>query len=185
MTIDLQKQLQERFASLPPVIQRTIESTEVESHLRALSSTHKLHVDQWELLENEVIMTLLGFQQTSALAANIEKSVHVDRATAEQLAADISKIVFEPIRQELERKLGHPSAVVKTETDVDKMRTEMLAQSGGQKATPTPVPIPATPPAPTPTAKVERPAAPSAYTGGTASHERKGVEGDPYREPIA
>ena len=43
---------------------------------------------------------------------------------------------------------------------------------------------PATPPAPTPTTKVERtPATPPSYVSAP-SHERKTVEGDPYREQI-
>lgn len=180
MESTLQQQIQERFSTLPPVVQKTIESAEVEAHLRQLASQHKLHVDQWELLENEVVMTLLGFAKTADLTTNIEKSVGTDRATAESLASDISKIVFEPIRQELERELQHPEAVEKKSTDVEQMRTQMLSKSEST----TPTVVPATPPTPAPEKKIERAPAVTTYAPATPSHERKGIEGDPYREQI-
>jgi len=53
-------------------------------------------------------MTLLGFQSTDKLAINIQNEVGVPEETAKNLSADISRLVFDPIRQELERQLEHP-----------------------------------------------------------------------------
>lgn len=173
---DLQKQLSERFVQLPPVVQRAITSADVEKHLRELATTHKLHIDQWDKLENEVMLTLFGFQRTEDLPTNIAKEVGMDAAAASTLAADISHIVFEPIRQELERQLEHPEAQVAKTSDVDDVRARVLAQSSSV--------APATPPPAPPTAKVERAPLPATYTQTAASHERKSIEGDPYREQL-
>lgn len=123
---ELNTQLQERFAKLPKVVQEAITSADVEKHLRELAEHHKLHIDQWELLENEVMLSLLGFQPAAELADNIQKHVSVDETTAISLAADISTIVFEPIRKELERGLDYPEATAIQKTGVEEMRDTIL-----------------------------------------------------------
>src|SRR3990167_1319619 len=95
---ELDHKLQERFAQLPKVVQDAITSADVEKQLRTLANTHKLHLDQWQNLENEVMLTLLGFVDPEKLQENIQKEVGVSAEIATELAADISRIVFEPIR---------------------------------------------------------------------------------------
>src|SRR5262245_51423759 len=107
---ELDQKLKERFHQLPKVVQDAITSADVQKHLRELADTNKLHLDQWESLENEVMMTLLGFQKPSELASNIKGSLEVPDQVAQDLAVNISRIVFEPIRQQLERELGNPQA---------------------------------------------------------------------------
>ena len=171
----------ERFKKLPKVVQKAITSADVSQHMRALATTHKLHLDQWESLENEVQYTLLGIQPAEELAKNIQKEVGVDETTAAALAADISKVVFEPIRKELERELEHPDATAAITTGVEDVRAQALATS--QPAASAPV-VPATPPPAPNTIKVERAPVSPSYAPKVASHERKTVDGDPYREQL-
>src|SRR3990167_6001503 len=102
---DLKARLNARFKLLPKVVRDSILSADVEQHMRQLAEHHKLHLDQWSALENEVMFALLGFVPVENLAANIEKEVGVPRETAGALAEDISHIVFEPIREMLEKNL--------------------------------------------------------------------------------
>lgn len=169
---ELHQQLAERFKQLPKVVQEAITSADVEAHMRALAETHKLHLDQWASLENEVMLTLLGFQKTEDLAENLKKEVNVDDATARALADDISKIVFEPIRKELERQLERPAG-----------QTGAAAPAPPVQSVPAPV-IAATPPKLPPQKKAERPPAEQNYSAPVPSHERKAIEGDPYREQV-
>lgn len=197
---EFQEAIKERFAQLPKVVREAITSADISKRLRELADTHKLHIDQWESLENEVQMTLLGIQPSDELAANIKKEVGVRDEVAESLAADISRVVFEPIRQELERQLEHPDAVAATTTGVEDMRTQILADESSVAATPTITPvtptsiipatpaptpvIPATPPPPPPIEKVERAPTSPSYAPAVPSHERKTIDGDPYREQL-
>lgn len=199
---ELDKELAARLRDLPKVVQDAIESADIEKRLRELATTHQLHIDQWQLLENEVMLTLLGFAEPERLQENIEKEAKVPADVAAVLAADISRVVFEPIRQELERELEHPAAKEREASDVEAARTQVLA--GGEKTTsgtpqteplpppppvqlatppPPPPPVqPATPPATPPTQKVIRGPASGAYVAGTPSSVRKDVVDDPYRE---
>jgi len=168
---ELDDALKERFDKLPKVIQNAITSADVEKRMRELADTHKLHIDQWQALENEVMLTLLGVQPIEDLERNLKTEVNVSSEIAGSLASDISKIVFEPIRAELERE---------------------LEQSGAQAATSTPTPaaiapavLPATPPTEAPTVRIERAPVSAAYKAGETSTVRKSVEDDPYREPPA
>jgi len=208
MADDINKDLKERFAQLPKVVQDAITSADVEKRLRALADTHKLHLDQWQQLENEVMLVLLGADAMANLQKNIKNEVGVSDEVAAALAKDISEGVFEPIRQELERELEHPDAQAKEDTGVEGMRTKILG--GNQPAADsasssqllassppalevkppeivaqTPPVAPATPPSPAPTEKAIRMPASGAYKPGEASAARKDVHDDPYRETPA
>ena len=121
--------LQERLATLPPVVKDAIAGAEVENHLRQLSDKHKLHLDQWQLLENEVMMTLIGLQSAENLEENIKKEVGLEEELARELANDIATEVFDPIRKEMERQLAHPDAQPEETEPIEDLRAEILAKA--------------------------------------------------------
>ena len=196
---ELEIALKERYDKLPKVVQDAIMSADVEKRMRELADTNKLHIDQWQTLENEVMLTLLGVKPIEDLEKNIKKEVGVFDEIAATLAGNISKIVFEPIRQELERQLEHPDAKAAEVSDVEGVRTQILTDSPAPAAQSTPVAAeaapattsaaptvaPATPPAEAPTTKIERAPISAAYHAGETSAARKSVDDDPYREPPA
>lgn len=196
---DFDTLVKERFQLLPKVVQDAITSADVEKRLRELAEGHKLHLDQWQLLENEVHLTLLGVKPVEDLEVNIKNEVLVPEETAHELAEGISKIVFEPIREELERQLEHPEAKAAQVSGIDAARDAILAntENASGAATPgahaqntapvpaAPAPVaPATPPQPAPEAKAQRAQISPAPTPSVPSHERKDIEGDPYREQV-
>ncbi len=174
--------LKERFAQLPKVVQDAITSADTEKRLRELANTNKLHLDQWEILENEVMMTLFGVFPLDELQKNIQKHVGVSEEVANVLKENISKIVFEPIREELERRLEHPDAKAAAVSGVEGMRTQVLTD---EAAPVVPAVLPATPPADAPTGKIERAPVSESYKAGETSVARKSVHDDTYREPPA
>lgn len=172
---ELNRKLQARFKELPRAVQNAVTSADVEKELRKLADTNKLHIDQWQLLENEVMLTLFGFQPTEELAHHLEVDLEVSADVAKSLAADISKIVFEPIRAELERELAQPSS----------QAPEASPVPAAPAAPAAPPVLPATPPAEAPTGKIERAPVSESYKAGETSVARKSVHDDPYREPPA
>jgi len=201
---ELAEKFQQRFAELPKVVQDAITSADIEQQLRKLADTNKLHLDQWVALENEVMLALYGFQPAEDLQKNIKSEINISDETALALATDISRIVFEPIRQELERELEHPDAKAREMSDIEAAREQVLAEkpvASSQQLESKPVAgsqqpvanseqatssvIPATPPPTPPTEKAVRAPLSSVYKPGEASTERKNVHDDPYREPPA
>lgn len=182
--------LKSYFVALPTPVQEAILSSEIESKLRTLAETHKLHLDKWQILEAEVMFALLGVKPLRELSATIQKSLGLTETEATPLVTDISHIIFEPIRAEMERALGAPQAQEEIQSDIENIRTKLLAQ---EKTTllsehnapdaPQVKSFVATPPAPQPTVqsiKTEIP--PEARTG--TSTERKSVTNDLYREQL-
>lgn len=182
---EIKKMLAARFAALPAPLQRAITSADVEKEMRDLAEKRKLHVDQWEALENCVLTTLLGIKPVAELEKNIQDEVGVDAATALGIATDISLIVFEPIREELERELEHPDAKAAEVSGVEAARARILADKVVPVPTPTPAVLPATPPVAPPVGKIERAPVSESYKAGETSVARKSVHDDPYREPPA
>lgn len=185
---NFEKALKERFAQLPEPLQKAITSAEVTKKLRELATSHQLHLDQWESLENEVMLALLGFQPVEDLEKNIKNEVNLEQNTAQTLAADINKAIFEPIRQELERQLGYPEAKNEETSDMEKLRQDVLSQSHATEPKPAPPvvppPTPATPPPPPPTTTALRGPASGSYKSGEPSVARKVIVDDPYREQV-
>jgi hypothetical protein len=171
--------MKERFKQLPKVVQDAITSADVEKRMRSLADTQKLHIDQWEALENEVMLALLGFQPIADLQKNIKSEVGIDDQTAKSLTEEISKIVFEPIRQELERELDHPEAKAVVLSGVEQAASQAL------RVETAPVVAPGTPPAEPSSGTVAKAPISESYKPGQASSERKEVHEDPYREPPA
>ena len=212
--IDIKKEYQERFAELPKIVQDAITSAQISKGLQKLSEENKLHVDQWDKLENEVMFALLGLTDTADLPQNIAKNVVVADDLANTLAQQISANVFEPIREQLDRQLGSPQAKEEVTSDVEQVRDQMLKDAGvrpggdlpaqpdpaipptitDQIITPeAPVPpvvpvqpavLPGTPPAAAPDTKVERGPISESYHAQNPSTDRKTVDGDPYREQL-
>ena len=68
---DLEKLIDERLDALPPVVHEAINTIDIESHLRQLAEYHKLHLDQWVLLEVEIMLTLLDINKASDMTKSI------------------------------------------------------------------------------------------------------------------
>lgn len=164
----IQQQLAERFSALPPSVQKAITDTSIEKKLRALAQKHKLHLDQWVLLENEIMLTLLGVEDPDNMVANVAREVHVSTDIAQAIVNDIATLVFTPIRESLQQGIPGDALERKTEkstVESDSHGLVMPNTAPSAKEGPSDVIGPA-------------------YQAGASSLERKMVQGDPYREPL-
>lgn len=171
------QQIAARFAELPKIVQDAITSAQIEKHMREISREHQLHLDLWGLLENQVMLTVMGVQRAEDLARNVSLAIGVDDATAKSIAEDISRIVFNPIRLELEHKLAEIETPPKTAASAAPNGSDPDEQAAAI-APIAPVPAP-------PETRSKRASLSDSYTPGATSSTRKDVESDPYREPPA
>lgn len=210
MASDLQEMLQNRLKELPPAVQNAIMSGHITEHMQELARTHKLHFDQWADLENEVIMTVMGFERAETLEKRIEKEVRIsDPVLVHTLVEAITQNVFIPIRHELEQRLDRTAAQPKTGAPIEDMTAQILetARPKPPQNTETPVivnsetqqnsvtetrPGQVTPDDTQPQQKESSPEQKAektgptsgAYAPGKPSSERKEVHDDPYRESV-
>lgn len=156
--------IQKRFSQLPEAVQRAVTDASVEKKLRALAQKHKLHLDQWVLLENEIMLTLLGLEDPANMVDSVAKEVGVKRTVAQEIVNDIAREVFNPIRETLQHALAQE----------------------GRKRESVPIGTGAETTSPLEKAKAEKtaPSDTSNYRTGESSFERRDVQDDPYRESI-
>jgi len=147
--------IEERFAELPEAVQQAVTDASVEEKLRELSSKYKLHLDQWVLLENEIMLTLLGLENPKDMAKNVAKEVNIDEELAQKLVNDIAVQVFKPIREQMQGHLDSES--------IQRKSVAVGRNKEVQKVSPSDT---------------------SAYKAGESSVERTDTQEDPYRESI-
>ena len=150
------EEIAQRFAELPAAVQEAITSTNVEEKLRGLSAKYKLHLDQWVLLENEIMLTLLGLEEPEDMVKNIATEVKISNDVAQKLVNDIGQQIFKPIREAMQGSLSR-----------DALARGNAGASGGIN-----------------TQEKRAPSDTLAYQRGQSSVERKDVQEDPYRESI-
>lgn len=170
--------IEEQFQKLPSSVRKAITSGDIKEKFQKLVQVHKLHLDQWETIENLILLTILGIHPPQELPEKIVAESGLDSESASKLVEDVALLIFKPIREELERELGAPQAQEEEVSDMDKLRQEVLAD----KPAVVPAVTPATPPAPPPSEKIARAPASGAYVPGQTSVERANVVDDPYRE---
>ena len=127
MDDDNSKLIQEQFELLPKVVQDAINSTKMEEQFQTLVKKHGLHIDQWDALEDQIMLTVLGLADPEELEEYAIKEIGIEPEKARAVIDDVAVTVFKPIREELDRELGSPQAKDEALTDVEKARNEVLA----------------------------------------------------------
>jgi len=161
MVSEQEQIIQDRFSELPEAVQNAVTDASVEEKLRALAEKYKLHLDQWVLLENEIMLTLLGLEDPEDMAKNVAKEVNIAEELAQEIVNDIAVQVFKPIREQMQGSLD--SEATNREVRPVGQSTETKVASTTEKAAPSDT---------------------TAYKPGESSLERRDVQEDPYRESI-
>jgi hypothetical protein len=102
METSAQQILIDAFNALPSVVQQAILSSDLEDKMKDLSQKHKIHLDKWTQLENEITYALFGITAPEELTTNIEKHVGLPREQAIAINNAAVEIIFEPIRKQLQ-----------------------------------------------------------------------------------
>lgn len=180
MAVDYKQQIEECFNALPDIVQKAIASGQIQEKFQELAKKHNLHLDEWQHVQNQIMLTVLGINNPEELVAKVVAATNIGQEKANALIDDVAITVFKPIREELERSLGHPQATEEQTSNVEKLRNAVLATHDEQ-----PVSTTTFPPLTTPKneEKVARAPASGAYKPGETSVQRADVHDDPYREP--
>ncbi len=114
---DIQQQIKDAYNSLPKVVQETIANADVQAKLRELSKAYSLHLDKWRLLENEIMLALLGITEPQDLPENIVKDVGLTPEQANKITEAVIAIVFDPIQESLKEQVGEAQSTLETIDD--------------------------------------------------------------------
>jgi len=146
------EQLQEQYKNLPPKIQALMGSASTIDNIIAIGKKYGLHIDQLNILSEEVSLILYGIEKPANFNANLRKYLGVSEDVANLITYDINQQVLAPIKEEI-KELYSPLTDKKTPTqrvfeqkmggitNVPKQEIEVKPQTGDNK-----IVAPTTPP---------------------------------------
>lgn len=116
------------FNALPKIVQDAINSSDLTGKMRKLAEKHKLHLDKWSILEDEITFALFGITPPENLVGNIQKELGISMEEAIAINNDAVEIIFEPIRLQLQEVATSRASERTVTVPVDQQK--MLAEMG-------------------------------------------------------
>jgi hypothetical protein len=97
----IQPEIMERFKELPEVVQNIILESGWEKTTRRIVEENNLRIDQGGAIENEVMLTMFGFEKPENFRANITKQANLKPEQVDKIVSDINENVFQLIKDKL------------------------------------------------------------------------------------
>ena len=98
MDQDIQTQIKNRFAELPPKIQEAITESDWRIPMRRIIKEANLRIDQGGAVEMETLLTMLGLASPEEYLDNLIAEAQIDRTTATNISLKIEQEIFKKIR---------------------------------------------------------------------------------------
>lgn len=98
-----QNQIEQRLAELPQDVRDAVLSAQLGEHVREIGQRHALHIDQAGVLEDEVMLVMLGFFKPEDFSNQIAAQLRIPAADADAIAQEVNQQIFLPIRESMKR----------------------------------------------------------------------------------
>ncbi len=102
MEENVQKIFKEQYNKLPPELQQAIMASDLRVKLAAIMQKYRLHIDKASVLENEVVLVLMGMESPDEFVNNARRELAISPEDSRALARDVNDQIFHPIREKLE-----------------------------------------------------------------------------------
>lgn len=198
MSQELDPQIKEQFLSLPKVVQDIITDSGWQFTIRDIIKKFNLRIDQGGIIEQEVMFVMFGFEDADTFVENIQREAKLDAKVANELADEVARIIFAPLRAALMKETDDASGNTTEAADLlTYAKPEIESRDDILKQIEDPSEIPVAPAMPTtkqslvldtqittetPTSKITNSKTPPATPAIPPMSSTSKV--DPYREPI-
>ncbi len=98
-----EQQLQKKHDSLPDKLKELLTSENTIETVRQISRSHYLDEERSLIFEQLIGLVILGFLSVEELSQEIQKNLLLNPKHASELANDINRKIFEPIKSDLEK----------------------------------------------------------------------------------
>ena len=105
MNEKLKNIIKENLMVLPKETQEVISTFNWIKICEEIGKTHKLLEPEIENLQTETALVLVGLEELSIYALNIENEVEINKGDAENIAKEITEKVFKPIAEQITEKV--------------------------------------------------------------------------------
>ncbi len=112
------KQIEEKFRSLPETLQNLIVSVRTAEIIREIGQSHKLHIDQIGKLADEIGFVMMGLTRPNDFMYNIGKKLSLSPDLAKEITKEVDEKIFRQIREELQKMRGFDGGVNQEKKEV-------------------------------------------------------------------
>lgn len=109
--MQLDPRLKEQFLSLPESIQEIITESNWQEKVRLITEKNKIRIDQGAIVEHEVFLVMLGFDEPENFVKNLIKEAGLDISVAENIRKDVAVEIFSKIKSALVEKTSGPTTL--------------------------------------------------------------------------
>jgi hypothetical protein len=95
------KILGDQWERVPKELRDAIFSSDLSNKLHLLAQKYHLHIDKAGMLEDEVVLVLMGMEDPDAFVTNAKRELDISPEDARGLARDVNDQIFHPIREKL------------------------------------------------------------------------------------
>ncbi len=99
----IEELISSRLAELPDYVKHAIASVSPSQKVAAIAQQNNLHVDQAGVLEQEVLLSMLGITDPNAFADELVTEGGFERVVADKIAGEVAAELFLPIRDAMRR----------------------------------------------------------------------------------
>lgn len=103
MDEEMKKIIEERMAKLPSDLKSAISSIDLESAFSEITKRNRLLIDQAGILQNEILMTVLGIEPLANFVSNISRELSIPSEKALEIAKNTDELIFKNIRSYLQK----------------------------------------------------------------------------------
>lgn len=101
MNKESQEIIKKQLSILPPKVYSVLTNMDFPSHIKAISDKYKLRVDQSAVLEDEIMLVMLGIEHPDTFVINLSNQGGLSKEEAAAITIDINNSIFKLVRQEL------------------------------------------------------------------------------------
>ncbi len=93
--------IEQKLKALPEDIRRSVASPEVPRKIAEIARKHNIHLDSIADIETEVMLIMLGLQDSKDFMRNLSSNAGLSKEMTEAVALEINEQIFQPIRNSL------------------------------------------------------------------------------------
>lgn len=93
------KLIANQMKKLPVALQQAISASNLQDTVQSIGTKNHLHIDQIGKLEDEVILTMMGFENLDDFTDRLIKNVNLSREVAAAVSNDVASEIFSSIRE--------------------------------------------------------------------------------------
>jgi hypothetical protein len=128
------EQYKKQYSVLPPVIKDFMAKEETIEKILDIGKKYNLHIDQLQILNEEVGLVLHGLEKPGNFINNLRKYLGLSEDIANLITYDLNQQIFAEIRGELEKLSSSPQQMFDQKMggvmNVPKQEVEVKTQTG-------------------------------------------------------